>query len=61
MGFRQGRSTISAITELVCHINQSINVNNFTVCAFIDFKKAFDGVNFNILTSKLIDIGICSN
>lgn len=28
------------------------------MCIFIDFKKAFDCVNFDILIGKLINIGI---
>lgn len=58
MGFRKGRSTSMAITELVCHINQSLNQNHFTLCRFIDYKKAFHCVNTKILLKKMVDLGI---
>lgn len=60
MGFRRDRSTTAAITELVCNINCAMNVNEYTLCAFIDYKKAFDCVDFSVLFSKLLDIGICN-
>lgn len=60
MGFRKNRSTSLAISDLVCHINDASNSNFFSLCTFIDNKKAFDCVNLNILFSKLIDIGIGS-
>lgn len=60
MGFRQNRSTSMAISELICHINGASNLNHFSVCTFIDFKKAFDCVNYSILLNKLTDIGIDS-
>lgn len=58
MGFRKNRSTTMAISELICHINHAMNLNYFTICTFIDFKKAFDCVNFNRLLAKLIHISI---
>lgn len=58
MGFRKNRSTTMATSELICHINHAMNQNYFTICTFIDFKKAFDCVNFDRLLTKLINIGI---
>lgn len=58
MGFRKERSTSMAVSELVCYVNNASNNNLFSVCTFIDFKKAFDCVNFDILFAKLIDLGI---
>lgn len=51
-------STTGAITKLVTDINVAMNHDYFTICAFIDYRKAFDCVNFDILLSKLTDIGI---
>lgn len=61
MGFRAGRSTTGAITNLVCDINQAMNDNKITLCAFLDYRKAFDCVNHEILLSKLLDIGIAAD
>lgn len=58
MGFRKNRSTTNAITKLITYINLSMNHNNYTLCAFVDYRKAFDCVNFEILVCKLIDMGI---
>lgn len=58
MGFRRNKSTTAAISELVCYINRAMNANELSLCAFIDYKKAFDCVNFSVLFSKLLDVGI---
>lgn len=49
---------MGAITKLVCHTNQAVNFHEFTLCAFIDYHKAFDSVNFDILISKRLDISV---
>lgn len=61
MGFRKERSTTIAISELICHINNAQNQNNYTICSFIDYKKAFDCVDKEILLSKLLTYGIDHN
>lgn len=43
---------------MITDINFSMNQNHYTLCAFVDYRKAFDCVNFEILISKLIDIGV---
>lgn len=58
MGFRKEGSTTGAISKLVTDINYAMNLNYYTLCAFIDYRKAFDCVNFDILIDKLIDVGI---
>lgn len=61
MGFRKEPSTTMAISDLVCHINSAQNLNNFTICTFLDYKKAFDYVDKDILLTKLINYGIDQN
>ena len=57
-GFRKGFSTLSTIADLTDNIFSEINNGNTTVAAFIDLRKAFDTVNFQILLDKLDRSGI---
>ena len=57
-GFRKNHSTIDSVATLVDNILHSINNGKVTLAAFIDFKKAFDTVNHNILLEKLYCLGI---
>ena len=57
-GFRKNHSTIDSIATLVDNILHSVNDGKVTLAAFIDFKKAFDTVNHNILLKKLLYMGI---
>ena len=52
-GFRKGRSTTHAVTELLNYINKNMNKRAPTVALFIDFKKAFDCLQYPILLKKL--------
>lgn len=49
MGFRKGYSTLDAVTEVLIDLNYAMNVNEFSVCLFLDLKKAFDSVSHSIL------------
>ena len=57
-GFRKGYSTAMALTEIIDCIKHLLDENNYVVGIFIDFKKAFDTVDHNILLSKLDHYGI---
>ena len=57
-GFRQNHSTVDTIVKFTENIYKNINKGHITVAAFIDFKKAFDTVNHNILVNKLDCLGI---
>ncbi|CAG2231612.1 unnamed protein product [Mytilus edulis] len=60
-GFRKGRSTIDHIKSLSSIIETRKLKRLSTFTAFIDFRKAYDGIDRNLLCQKLLDIGICGN
>ena len=57
-GFRKGRSTSQAITEITDTLRKAIDNNLYTCGIFLDFSKAFDTVNHSILLQKLESYGI---
>ncbi len=48
-GFRRYHNTTHATLNFVNNILQSFNSNNNFLALFIDFRKAFDMINHNIL------------
>ena len=57
-GFRKGRSTAQALTEITDTLRKAIDNNLYTCGIFLDFLKAFDTVNHSILLQKLESYGI---
>ena len=57
-GFRTGHSPNIALIYLVDKIIDSLNNGKFVIGLFLDFKKAFDTVNHEIMLSKLYHYGI---
>ena len=57
-GFRKGRITIDHISSLTTLIETRKVKKKSTFAAFIDFRKAYDSVNRNILSEKLKNKGI---
>ena len=57
-GFRKNHNTISAIIVLIEKILNGFNNNDCTLGIFIDYKKAFDTINHQILLNKLNRYGI---
>lgn len=57
-GFRKGFSTEQAILEITDSLDTAIDNKQITCGIFLDFSKAFDTVNHNILLSKLYAYGI---
>ena len=60
-GFRKMHSTTHAITDLLTNTHKSLDNQEKTVALFIDFKKAFDCVQFPILLEKLTQAGISTD
>ncbi|CAL8083510.1 unnamed protein product [Orchesella dallaii] len=57
-GYRENRSTQSAVILLTDYIKQNLDNNKVTGAVFIDFVQAFDKVQQEILMSKLYKYGI---
>ena len=57
-GFRKHYSTGLALTYLVDKISESMDTGRFSIGIFLDFSKAFDTVDHNILFAKLSCYGI---
>ena len=57
-GFRKKHSTKDAIAQFTNYANAKMDANQVVLATYIDFKKAFDCVQHNLLIKKLTDMGI---
>ena len=57
-GFRKGTSTIDQLSALTNIIETRQKKKLSTYCAFIDFKKAYDLIDRNVLWNRLRNIGV---
>ena len=57
-GFRRKRSTHLALITLIDKLTQAIKNGEYVIGVFLDFSKAFDTVNHEILLDKLYHYGV---
>lgn len=57
-GFRRGRSTVTALSGFADHVNDRLNSGEQLVALFIDYKKAFDTLDHDILLQAMEECGI---
>ena len=57
-GFRKNNSTINTVTNFTHEIYSAINNHKISLTTFIDFSKAFDTVNHEIVLAKVKLFGI---
>ena len=60
-GFRKNNSTTATTCSLLDDIYTNINNQQITYAIFIDFRKAFDSINHDILLKKLSKLGFSLN
>jgi hypothetical protein len=57
-GYRRHRSTESAVLEVSNHIRKAGDSKKFSGLLFVDFQKAFDMINHDVLLQQLSNLGI---
>lgn len=57
-GFRSGRSTETAILQLISNVYKYLEKKHYLVGIFLDLSKAFDSLSHKILFSKLNNLGV---
>ena len=57
-GFQKGKSTYMAVLTLVDKISEALDNGDYVIGVFLDFSKAFDTVDHDILLRKLEKYGI---
>ena len=57
-GFRAEKSSTQAILHFLQYLYKHIDSGNIVFSSFLDFRKAFDCVNHEILLSKLNTCGV---
>jgi len=60
-GFRENHGTNIALSILVDKISQNLQDGKYVLGVFLDFRKAFDTVNHEILLNKLNKYGLRGN
>ena len=60
-GFRKSKSTVAALTTILDDVISQLNNMEYSLVAYLDFKKAFDTINHKILINKLEKAGLGPN
>ena len=60
-GFRKSSDTGLATFSLVTDLLESFKNKSYTICMFLDLKKAFDTIDRSILIQKLYNYGVRGN
>jgi len=60
-GFRSGRSTVDAVTQLVMDINQSFLNKQHLIAAFLDIEAAYPRVHLPTLSTIMSQLGLSSH
>ncbi|CAK1601335.1 unnamed protein product [Parnassius mnemosyne] len=60
-GFRKGRSTSTALLDVVDNILTSQDSGRGTILTLLDFSRAFDSINIDLLLSKLSFYGFVTS
>ena len=60
-GFRKSKSTERLLLNLTENWKQALDEGKVIRVLFVDFKKAFDSVNREILKKKLLACGFCGD
>jgi len=55
-GFRPTGSTTCALVYLTYHVTEMLETNSYVRCLYVNFSKAFDVVDHNILSAKLAQL-----
>jgi hypothetical protein len=58
---RVTRSTTAALIYVLHHITRMLENNSYVRCLFIDYSRAFDTINHELLIRKLITFGLHAN
>ena len=57
-GFHKTSNTSDAIIEFLDYVYSSLDSQQSSIAVYLDFSKAFNSVNYNIMMSKLLHNGI---
>jgi hypothetical protein len=60
-GFLRGKSTTSQLLQVLHKLCESLDKRIQTDVLYLDFAKAFDRVDHQLLLKKLSDFGVCGN
>ena len=57
-GFRKKRSTVQAVLDLLNFVYRGLDRSDAVISVFMDFSKAFDCLDHDILLKKLFNVGV---